>query len=70
MAGDPVEGKAVSPKDQKEEQGAEAQSGKGVTKPEEPTRKEWEEHQLTHVPYRSWCPFCVKGRGRQDAHRN
>ena len=24
---------------------------------------------LTHVPYRNWCPFCVKGRGRQDAHK-
>ena len=24
---------------------------------------------LTHVPYRNWCPFCVKGRGRQESHR-
>ena len=63
MAGNSVEEKAVSPKIDESEQGGEAQSGKGVTKPAEPTRKEWEEHQLTHVPFRSWCPFCVKGRG-------
>ena len=54
---------SVSPKEKKEEE--EAQNGKGVTKPREPTRKEWDEHMLTHIPYRNWCPFCVKGRGRQ-----
>ena len=58
---------SVSPKESKE--GEEAQNGKGVTKPKEPTKKEWDEHMLTHVPYRNWCPFCVKGRGRQDAHK-
>jgi len=28
-----------------------------------PTRAEIEEHRLTHLPFRSWCTFCVKGRG-------
>ena len=23
-------------------------------------------HELTHLPYRDWCPICVQGRGRQD----
>ena len=37
--------------------------------PLEPTRQEIEEHELTHTPYRSWCPQCVQGRGRQNAHK-
>ena len=26
------------------------------------------EHRLAHLPYRSWCLFCVKGSGRETAH--
>ena len=29
--------------------------------PGRPTRQEWEEHQLLHWPYRSWCKHCVRG---------
>ena len=25
-------------------------------------------HTHTHMPYRSWCPICIQGRGRSDAH--
>ena len=32
--------------------------------------KEWEEHRIDHWPFRSWCPHCVKGRGRATAHRS
>ena len=28
-----------------------------------------EEHYLTHVPYRNWCPHCVRGRGNDLDHR-
>ena len=24
----------------------------------------------THIPYRPWCPSCVSGRGKHDAHKN
>ena len=34
-----------------------------------PTRREREEHEATHIPYRSWCEHCVKGRGRKRAHK-
>ena len=27
------------------------------------------EHELTHMPYRSWCFGCVAGRGADDPHR-
>ena len=32
-------------------------------------RQEVQEHELTHIPYRSWCVHCVRGAGRSDARR-
>lgn len=34
-----------------------------------PTEQEVEEHNLTHLPYRSWCAHCVRGRGEANPHR-
>ena len=34
-----------------------------------PTRQEKLEHEVTHVPYRSWCDHCVRGKGRSTQHR-
>ena len=34
-----------------------------------PSRQEVQEHELTHILYRSWCAHCVRGAGRSDAHR-
>ena len=28
----------------------------------EPTQKETEEHEATHVPFRDWCAHCMVGR--------
>ena len=36
--------------------------------PKLPTQTEVDEHNLTHLPFRSWCPQCVKGRGRAADH--
>ncbi len=33
-----------------------------------PTRAEREEHAMTHLPFRSWCEHCVKGRGEEVKH--
>ena len=33
-----------------------------------PTRKEREEHEATHVPFRDWCAHCMMGRGRAHDH--
>ena len=33
------------------------------------SQRERDEHELTHTPYRSWCQYCVRGRGRNAAHR-
>eukprot|EP00969_Alexandrium_andersonii_P317832 14039905-Alexandrium_andersonii.AAC.1 len=47
----------------------EVQRPRMMRKPQEPTRKEWEEHQLTHMPFRDWCPFCVRGKANADRHQ-
>ena len=37
--------------------------------PEGPSKQERETHNLTHIPFRSWCEHCVKGRARKRAHK-
>ena len=37
--------------------------------PRFPSQKEVDEHYLTHVLYRNWCPRCVRGRGKDLDHR-
>ena len=39
-----------------------------VAAPTQPTDKEIEEHELTHLPFRKWCKECVQGRGMQAPH--
>ena len=36
--------------------------------PRTPTKAEREEHDVSHVPYRPWCRFCVMGRGPERRH--
>ena len=33
-----------------------------------PTAKAVEEHFATHLPFRSWCPVCLKAKLREDGH--
>ena len=47
----------------------EGQTPSMLRKPDTPTKEEWEKHMLTHIPCRNWCPYCVKGRGRDQVHR-
>ena len=51
-----------------EEETQQAQRPRGMKAPQQPTRQERFEHELTHLPYRSWCPICVKSKGRTDNH--
>ena len=48
-----------------EEDGREA---KVMTGPRKPTKAEVEVHELTHIPYKSWCRHCVRGRGIHSPH--
>ena len=33
------------------------------------SREERELHEVTHTPYRAWCQYCVKARGRNMPHK-
>ena len=43
-----------------------ANSAKALTTPPQPTEAERELHNLTHLPFRSWCKICQQARGRKD----
>ena len=43
---------------------------KKIHEPYQPTKKEVKEHyESGHMPYRSLCPLCVGGRGKEMDHR-
>ena len=46
----------------------EADKPKPICKPLRPIIKEVEEHNLTHLPFRNWCIFCVRGKAKDDPH--
>ncbi len=37
--------------------------------PGQPTTRQVEEHRKFHIPFRSWCKWCILGRGRGIQHR-
>ena len=36
--------------------------------PYTPTQQEVDEHNIDHIPPRSWCPHCANGFAREDPH--
>lgn len=36
--------------------------------PGDPTAQEVEQHNMTHCPFRSWCPVCVEAQAKEDPH--
>ena len=38
--------------------------------PSLPKAEEVEEHNVTHLPFRSWCPHCVKGKAKGKKHES
>ena len=53
-----------------EEENHQAIKAKAVAAPKQPTEQEIIEHNLTHMPFRSWCPICIQGKGKADAHQH
>ena len=51
---------------------AEAEHGqreaRKMRSPEMPSQAEVDVHELTHVPFRSWCRHCIRGRGKESNH--
>ena len=33
-----------------------------------PSQAEYEDHMRTHIPFRRWCPFCVRGKCKSAAY--
>ena len=29
-----------------------------------------EQHELTHLPFQSWCRHCVRAKGKESPHHN
>ena len=56
--------------DDKEEPSEESRPMKGgQNRVTMPTVRERQEHERTHLPYRSWCRHCVSARASNPAHR-
>ena len=53
---------------QEQSQDSDRKLAKGRQDPGEPTAEERRIHDITHLPYRSWCAECVAGRGVGFAH--
>ena len=51
------------------EESEEALRPKHKALPPNVSKEEYDSHQLTHLPFRSWCDHCVKGKAVDDAHR-
>ena len=52
-----------------EEAGDEAKVPNADKLPARPSQEEVDQHMLTHLPFRSWCPHCVRGKAKRRAHR-
>ena len=37
--------------------------------PGRPTQREVDEHEVCHIPFRSWCPYCIKGKAVSCPHK-
>jgi ribosome-binding protein aMBF1 (putative translation factor) len=47
----------------------EVRKAQAMRDPGSPTTQEVEEHNITHLPFRGWCPACVAGKARDRPHR-
>ena len=41
---------------------------RGVPAPRQPTKEDIARHNLTHLPYRAWCPHCLAARRPNSKH--
>ena len=47
-----------------------ARKPKPASRPYTPSKEEVYEHEVTHLPYRSWCRHCVCSRGVSAPHQS
>ena len=51
-----------------EEIGEEARRATPMYVPRRPSDAQRRAHEIHHMPYRSWCEYCVRGRGKESPH--
>jgi len=69
-----AKGERPEEEEKEEEEGLQLEEhGQRKTKrmldPKLPSSEEVRQHNLTHMPYRNWCPHCVRGRGKEMDHK-
>ena len=37
--------------------------------PQAPSKEEWIQHQITHIPFKNWCPICVRNAAMNKPHK-
>ena len=65
ILGESVEAAHSSNTGNMESESIESREHKVEKTPKAPTREEYEVHRLTHYPYRSWCPHCVRAKRKK-----
>ena len=48
----------------------EAVAAKAKKSISQPTKDDIESHEIAHVPFRSWCKFCIMDKGIASAHKS
>ena len=64
-----AEEEKLEDEDMMEEDQEEARKMKAHSTPRAPTYEEWKAHRILHLPYRSWCAHCVRGKKNNPAHK-
>ena len=52
----------------KEDEEVEVAGGKRLKIPKTPSPEERAKHEKNHLPWRSWCEACVRGKGKEGGH--
>ena len=63
-----VEAEDVQAGELEEDRGAAKTKWRKMLDPKLPSQSEIDFHMMTHLPYRSWCEHCVKGRAKEMSH--
>ena len=53
-----------------DEEVEEARKPVALRDPGAPTQAEIDSHNLTHLPFRGWCPACVTGKAKDKPHHS
>ena len=66
---DPVQGgDTETPESADDHESDEARTARVSKLPIRPSQSEVSSHMTTHLPYRSWCPHCVRGKSKGKPH--